>query len=689
MKSISRREFAKQAASFGAALMWATRGVQASSVGWQERRDLFPQGVASGDPDPSSVILWTRRPPAETTAAKLIVEVAEDADFRRVIGKKETSVSAGTDWTARALVAGLKPRTVYWYRFTDEHGFGSRVGRTITAPADRDDKAVNFAFVSCQDINEGKLNAYRRMIFEDERERAADQLGFVLHLGDFIYEVVQYPEEVKTRYDRTIYEVARIEGGGKSGNFHYPLTVEGFRAVYKGYLADPDLQDARARWPFVCMWDNHEFSWQGRQSIVQAGGPPQPGQTVKVAANQAWFEYIPARVNPPSGSLAEFGKVDVKNIKIDKWDENGLGQEPNNLAAINSLIAYRAFRYGKHLDLFVTDQRSFAGDDPSDVEEVGKIYDPAFRGYFSEEAMIALDAGKAYDGGKPPAELQFRDVKIANPSKGKAPRTILGVEQKAWFKESLRKSKATWKIWGNSLGTLDNRVDMQNLPTGMVKNPWPADTYGMANSYDFGGAYAERGEIYDLVRDAKITGFAIVSGDRHAFWAGYAAAHLPPRKFEPVGLSFVGGSLISPGGMEGLEHGLRKDHPLRALFLADRPDGGKPEWTYNMLLRHGVRSCIEYAKSFDLKAARALSNPQLAPHLEFADLGGHGYAKVSVTGKEMRTEFVCIPRPITRSSEPDGGPIRYRVAHVAKLWKPGDRPHLDVKVLEGNVGLSI
>ena len=75
-----------------------------------------------------------------------------------------------------------------------------------------------------------------------------------------------------------------------------PLTVEGYRAVYKGYLADPDLQDARARWPFVCIWDNHEFSWQGRQSIVQAGGPPQPGQTVKVAANQAWFEYIPARV---------------------------------------------------------------------------------------------------------------------------------------------------------------------------------------------------------------------------------------------------------------------------------------------------------------------------------------------------------------------------------------------------------
>jgi alkaline phosphatase D len=689
MKNLSRREFVKQAASFGAALMWATKGAQASSVGWQERRDLFPQGVASGDPAPDSIILWTRRPPVDKAAAKLTVEIATDPSFGHVVGKQEAAISADADWTCRVLAGGLKPRTVYWYRFTDEHGSGSRVGRTITAPLSNDASPVNFTFVSCQSVNEGKLNGYRRMIFEDERAQAADQLGFVLHLGDFIYEVVQYPDEGATRYDRTIYEVCRIPDAGKTGNLYWPKTVDGYRAVWKGYLADPDLQDARARWPFVCMWDNHEFSWQGRQSILQQGGPPQPGQTVKVAANQAWFEYIPARVSPPSGSLAEFGKVAVKNVKIDKWDANGLGQEPNNLAAIRSLIAYRAFRYGKHLDLLITDQRSFCGEDPSNAEEVGKIYDPSFRGYFSEEAMIALDAGKEHNDGKPPAELQFRDVKTPNPSKEKQPRTILGADQKAWFKDQLRMSKATWKIWGNSYGALDNRVDLQNLPAGMVKNPWPADTYGMAGSNDYGAAYAERKEIYDLVRDAKITGFAIVSGDRHAFWAGYAAAHLPPRKFEPVGLSFVGASMISPGAMEALEHGLRKDHPLRALFLADRPGGGKPDWTYNMLLRHGVRSCIEYAKSFDLKRALALSNPQLAPHLEFIDLGGHGYAKVRLTGGEMRTEFVCIPRPITRSPSPDGGPIRYRVALVAKLWKPGKRPLLEVQVLEGNVGLSI
>ncbi|HYX71325.1 MAG TPA: PhoD-like phosphatase N-terminal domain-containing protein, partial [Nitrososphaera sp.] len=282
---ITRREFIALAASYGATLALGGPASARSKVNWRERRDLFPEGVASGDPEPHSVLLWTRRPFGKGERQILTVEVAEDEGFRRVVAQARAPVSPASDWTARVLVGGLKPARVYWYRFTDADGNGSRIGRTITAPLPNDARPVNFAFVSCQSVNEGKLNAYRRMIFEDERARLEDQLGFVLHLGDFIYEVVQYPEEGNTRFDRTIYEVARIPDGGKTGKFHYPLTVDGYRAVYKGYLADPDLQDARARWPFVAIWDNHEFSWQGRQSVVQAGGEPQPGQTVKVAAN--------------------------------------------------------------------------------------------------------------------------------------------------------------------------------------------------------------------------------------------------------------------------------------------------------------------------------------------------------------------------------------------------------------------
>jgi alkaline phosphatase D len=552
-----------------------------------------------------------------------------------------------------------------------------------------DPRTVNFAFVSCQDVNEGKLNAYRRMLYEDERAPAAEQLDFVLHLGDFIYEVVEYPDEVKTRYDRTIYEVARIQDGHKIGNFHIPLTVDGYRGIYKGYLADPDLQDARARWPFVTIWDNHEFSWQGWQSIVKGGPFEQPGQTVKVAANQAWFEYIPARVAPPSGMLEHFGPPAVKNVEIKEFDADGLGVEPNNLIAINSLQGYRALRYGGHLDLIITDQHSFRSADPFSDPSLEKLGGNEYIGMFPESGMRILDGGRAFNGGNPPAEVGFNDARVPNPQRSAPPQTILGAKQKAWFKKKLKSSNATWKIWANSQGALDWRADPQNLPAGLTKEPWPKDAYAALGGGDYGTAYAERAEIYDLIRDAKIAGFAIVSGDRHSFWAGYATADLPPGKFEPVGLSFVGGSLVSPGVMEAYEHGLPKNAPLRPLFLADKEGGAKPDWTFNMLLKHGVRACLEYAKSFDLKRAHSLTNPDLAPHLEFVDLGGHGYAKVRLSADEMRTEFVCIPRPITRNGSPDGGPIRYRVLHSAALWKSGERPKLKTSVLEGDVGLSI
>ena len=544
---VSRREFIQTAAAIGASLAWGGRA-RASRVAWRESEQLYPQGVASGDPDAHSVILWTRRPFADSTPHRLTVEVAEDQGFNRVVAQATAPVSAAADWTTRVLVGGLRPSRVYWYRFTDSEGNGSRIGRTITAPLENDPRPVNFAFVSCQDVNEGKLNAYRRMIFEDERAAPADQLDFVHHLGDFIYEIVEYPDEVKTRYDRTIYEVARIPDAGKAGNFHFPTTVDGYRAVYRGYLADPDLRDARARWPFVAMWDNHEFSWQGWQSIQKAG-KPRPGQSIKVAANQAWWEYLPSRCRKVSGpSLETFDPPAVSDVAIEKWDENGLGDEPNNLAAINSLIGYRTFRYGKHLDLIITDQHSYRSADPFSDPSLGKLGGEEFIAMFPEDGMRVLDGGRAFDGGNPPPQVTFNEARVPNPQMDAPPQTILGAKQKAWFKDQLKRSTATWKIWGNSEGGPDMRADPQNLPPGMTKESWPGG-FASAGGGDYGTAYRERADIYDLVRDSKITGFAIVSGDRHSFWAGYAASLLPPATFEPIGVSFVGASLASPGTM--------------------------------------------------------------------------------------------------------------------------------------------
>ncbi|MBK6838975.1 MAG: alkaline phosphatase D family protein [Bacteroidetes bacterium] len=96
------------------------------------------------------------------------------------------------------MTTDLKPNREYWYRFIDEHGFASRIGRTMTAPEESSDAPVRFTFVSCQCPNEGAMNAYRKMIFEDEARSRDQQLNFVLHLGDFIYEVTWYAEDNQT-----------------------------------------------------------------------------------------------------------------------------------------------------------------------------------------------------------------------------------------------------------------------------------------------------------------------------------------------------------------------------------------------------------------------------------------------------------------------------------------------------------
>jgi alkaline phosphatase D len=124
-----------------------------SKSGWRERRELYPQGVASGDPDDNSVLLWTRRPYADgRKSAKLLVEVAEDSAFTKVIATTSARVSAESDWTCRVLVGHLPPAGEYWYRFVDDKGNGSRIGRTLTAPSPDDPRPSRFAFVSCQDI---------------------------------------------------------------------------------------------------------------------------------------------------------------------------------------------------------------------------------------------------------------------------------------------------------------------------------------------------------------------------------------------------------------------------------------------------------------------------------------------------------------------------------------------------------
>jgi alkaline phosphatase D len=571
---------------------------------------------------------------------------------------------AENDWTVRVLAAGLKPATTYWYRFSDAKGYGSRIGRTRTAPTANDPRPVSFAFVSCQDLNLGSTNAYRKMIFEDMHKPESEQLGFVLHLGDFFYEMVWYPEDKKAYYARTVLEIVRYPKGEKHATFHVPVDVGDYRAIFRAYLADPDLADARARFPFVCMWDNHEFSWQGWQTLVTYGQDWFPAQTRKVAAAQAWFEYQPARIRGPK-DWNRFDAPKVKDTPVTTFDENGLGTEPNNLAAINAVHLYRTLNYGANVDVILTDNRSYRSKSFNDDPESNDVGYKDFPDSAPIDVLEILDAGKTYNGGNPPDTLHFDGKDIPNWRKSSPAQTMLGQEQKAWFLNQLAASKSHWKVWGNTLGSLDTRIDFQNQ--NVV--PWPDKGYATITVHDWTAYRSEFAEICDFVKARGITGFTSVAGDRHAYFAGLLSKTLPPKGFEPVGLEFVGGSISSPGTIEAYEYTFPKDHKLAKAYYPN----------INRTLLYGIQAGL----------GTGAPDRTFAPQLSFADLGGHGYTVVRASEDALEAEFVCIPRPIERAPGEDGGPLRYRVRHRAKLWKAGEHPKLEQSVVEGDAGLSI
>src|ERR1043166_6512933 len=113
---MKRRAFIVAAASWGAAAAWGSPVPRRSKARWRERREVFPEGVASGDPDSNSVLFWTRYSGSHSgKPARLTLEVAEDELFERVTASAPVTVSSAADWTCRVLVGGLKPARVYWY----------------------------------------------------------------------------------------------------------------------------------------------------------------------------------------------------------------------------------------------------------------------------------------------------------------------------------------------------------------------------------------------------------------------------------------------------------------------------------------------------------------------------------------------------------------------------------------------
>jgi alkaline phosphatase D len=305
-----------------------------------------------------------------------------------------------------------------------------------------------------------------------------------------------------------------------------------------------------------------------------------------------------------------------------------------------------------------------------------------------QDVVEILDAGRAYNGGKPPETIRFGGADLPNPRKNAPPQSMLGGAQKAWFLARLRASQTTWKFWGNSVGMLDWRIDFQNLPKE-VGPQWPSTGFAQLGSDDWTGYRTERAEILDVVGRERITGLISIAGDRHSFQAGVVSASLQPKLFAPVVAEFITGSVSAPGLFEAAEYGLPKDHPLRAIYLYQPSGEAAVQPAVNVSMMHGVRSSLALQRTGDVRQAMAERNPEIAPHLSFMDAGAHGFSVVRAGADEIEVEFVCIPRPLERRASPDGGPVAYRVAHRVKRWGQGGAPRLERTALEGALPLVL
>ncbi|MEU9169407.1 alkaline phosphatase D family protein [Streptomyces sp. NPDC048420] len=274
----------------------------------------FLHGIASGDPLPDGILLWTRVTPTPEAVpgsglgpdTEVSWTVARDNAFTTIVAKGSVTASAASDHTVKADVRGLAPATDYWFRFSSG-GTTSPAARTRTAPAS--DAAVanlRFGVVSCANWEAGYFSSYRHLA-------ARGDLDAWLHLGDYIYEYGT--GEYGTR-DTVIRQHAPT---------HEILTLADYRTRHGKYKTDPDLQALHAAAPVIAIWDDHEFAndaWSGGAENHTEGA--EGAWTARqAAAKQAYFEWMPVRTAIAGttyrrlrfGKLADLSLLDLRSFR--------------------------------------------------------------------------------------------------------------------------------------------------------------------------------------------------------------------------------------------------------------------------------------------------------------------------------------------------------------------------------------
>ena len=257
----------------------------------------FTHQVASGEPGPRSVLLWTRYVSGDEVTLR--AEIAEDFEFGRIVAHGEASAAAERDYTVKVVLDGLSPDRWYYYRFTAPDGTHSQTGRTRTLPEGRVDRFA-IALFSCANLPFGYFNAYRHAAMRND-------LDLVVHVGDYFYEYRRgaYPDENDALAGRIIEPPNEL------------LALADYRLRYATYRTDPDLLALHRNFPMIAQWDDHEFAndtWQGGADNHNEGeGDWAMRKRVAERAHSEWMPVTDDRWSSYEiGDLATIFRVETR-----------------------------------------------------------------------------------------------------------------------------------------------------------------------------------------------------------------------------------------------------------------------------------------------------------------------------------------------------------------------------------------
>ncbi|MFF7180570.1 alkaline phosphatase D family protein [Streptomyces sp. NPDC008121] len=448
---------------------------------------VFLHGVASGDPLPDGVLLWTRVTPSPDAVPGSFKgpdvtvgwEVAEDRAFGRTVARGTTTARAASDHTVKADVRGLRPATTYWFRFTAGETV-STVGRTrTTAPADASTDGVRFGVVSCANWESGYFSAYRHLA-------ARADLDAVLHLGDYIYEYAAgaYPDAASSvRHHEPKHEI---------------VSLADYRTRHATYKTDPDLQALHAAHPVIAIWDDHEVAndaWAGGAENHTPGAEGEWAARV-AAAKQAYFEWMPVRASTEG-------------------------------------TVYRRLRFGKLADLHLLDLRSFRSQQASIGS--GSVDDPE-RTLTGRAQLDWLKAGLA--GSDATWKLVGTSVMISPVAFGSVPAHLLGplAELLGLPKEGLAVNVDQWDGYTDDRKELLAHLTGRSIRntvflTGDIHMAWANDVPVKAATYPLSTSAATEFVVTSVTSDniddllhvapgtvSVVAAGAIKAANRHVKW---------------------------------------------------------------------------------------------------------------------------------------------------------------------------